>query len=147
MQSFPDLLCSLQPWHNSQFSPFTYTPSPQLHVMSVWCGLAVTADPRVGAVSTDPSLPCQGPDYGSNAEIHATKQTSLKRIISGFVKILNMFRIYIYFFYFYYFALFSHPQQKKYFTLTVCTTVSWIWDTFVTADGKRRRSTHKRRYY
>lgn len=58
--SLLELLCSLQPWRDSQFSPFIYTPSPWLHVMSEWCGCATAADPGVGLVSTDPSVPCWG---------------------------------------------------------------------------------------
>lgn len=54
------LLRSLQPWQDSQFSPFIYTPLPQLNVTSKRHGPAVAADPRVGAVSTDPSLSCWG---------------------------------------------------------------------------------------
>lgn len=58
--SLHELLRSLQPWQDLQFSPFIYTPSPWLHVTSEWCGRAIAADPRVEAVSTDPSLPCWG---------------------------------------------------------------------------------------
>ena len=86
--SLLDMLCSLPPWQDSQFSPFIYTPSPRLHVTWELCGRTVAADPGAEAVSTDPSLPCWGPDLGhvilrvTAAAFHATKHIS---------KIINLF--------------------------------------------------------
>lgn len=85
--SLLELLWLLRPCQDLQFSPFIYTPSPWLHVTSVWCGRMLAADPRVGAVSAEQSLLCWGQGYGRviqnviGAAFYATIHMSSKKYV------------------------------------------------------------------